>query len=118
MQCVAGTASGRIFMGGKDGCVYEFSYKADDGWFGKKASKINHTSSTLSFLVPAFVSSALYEEDAIVQLAVDDSRNVLYARSEKGLVQMFDLGADGSEMNKVTALTQAAILAQAAKIAP
>lgn len=27
MQSIAGTESGRIFMGGKDGCLYEFAYK-------------------------------------------------------------------------------------------
>ena len=67
MMCIVGTAAGRIFMGGKDGCLYEFAYRADDGWFGKKANKINHSTSKLSFLVPSFVSSALYEEDALVQ---------------------------------------------------
>ena len=45
MMAIRGTAAGRIFMGGKDGCLYEFSYRADDGWFGKKANKINHSTS-------------------------------------------------------------------------
>ena len=45
MMCMVGTAAGRIFMGGKDGCLYEFAYRADDGWFGKKANKINHSTS-------------------------------------------------------------------------
>ena len=60
--------------------MYEFSYKADDGWFGKKAQKINHSNSTLSFLVPAFINAALSDEDPIVQLEVDDSKKVLYSR--------------------------------------
>lgn len=109
MMCVAGTASGRIFLGGKDGCLYEFAYRADDGWFGKKvrlllalcqafrtyklllclkAQKINHSTSSLSFLVPSFINAALYEEDAIVQIEVDNSRNVIYTRytSTAGLI--------------------------------
>ena len=45
MMSIVGTAAGRIFMGGKDGCLYEFAYRADDGWFGKKANKINHSTS-------------------------------------------------------------------------
>lgn len=69
MMSIAGSnRTGRIFLGGKDGCLYEFSYKADNGWFGKKAQKINHSNSTLSFLVPAFINSALYEEDPIEQV--------------------------------------------------
>ena len=42
MQCVAGSANtGRVFLGGRDGCLYEFAYRADNGWFGKKATKVN-----------------------------------------------------------------------------
>ena len=65
MLCVKGTANGRVFMGGKDGCLYEFAYKAEDGWFSKKATKINHSTSTFSFLVPGFINAALTEEDPL-----------------------------------------------------
>ena len=27
MSCITGTQSGRIFLGGKDGCVYEIVYQ-------------------------------------------------------------------------------------------
>ena len=109
--------TGRIFLGGKDGCLYEFTYKAEDGWFGKKAAKINHSTNTLSFLVPGFVSAALYEEDALEQIVVDDTRNVLYTRSEKGVIQVFDLGQDGMQLNKVAAVTQASIVQEASRVA-
>ncbi len=33
------------------------------------------------------MNAALSEEDPIVQLEVDDSRHILYARSEKGTIQ-------------------------------
>ena len=91
MLCVKGTAQGRIFMGGKDGCLYEFAYKAEDGWFSKKATKINHSTSSFSFLVPGFINAALSEDDPLVQLEVDDSRTILYTRSEKGSIQVFDM---------------------------
>lgn len=117
MLCVKGSATGRVFLGGKDGCLYEFAYKAEDGWFSKKASKINHSTSTFSFLVPGFINAALSEEDPLVQLEVDDSRNILYSRSEKGTIQVFDLGADGQGMTKIAALSQASIVKEAAKVA-
>ena len=117
MLCVKGTANGRVFMGGKDGCLYEFAYKAEDGWFSKKATKINHSTSTFSFLVPGFINAALSEEDPLVQLEVDDSRNILYARSEKGSIQVFDMGTDGSQLIKVVALNQQSIVKEAAKVA-
>jgi nuclear pore complex protein Nup155 len=68
MLCVKGTNSGRVFMGGKDGCLYEFVYKAEDGWFSKKAVKINHSTSTFSFLVPGFINAALSEEDPLFEV--------------------------------------------------
>ena len=117
MLCVRGTANGRVFLGGKDGCLYEFAYKAEDGWFGKKAQKINHSTSTLSLFVPAFVNAALSDEDPLVQLEVDDSRNILYSRSERGTIQMYALGIDGLQLNKVTSLTQQAIVKEATRVA-
>ena len=101
----------------QDGSLYEFTYKPEEGWFGKKAQKINHSTSTLSFLVPAFVNAALSEEDPLVQLEIDDSRNLLYSRSEKGTIQVFDMGYDGLQLNKVTSLTQQAIVREAARVA-
>lgn len=53
---VQGTPEGRIFLGGKDGCLYEVVYQAEDGWFSRKCKKINHSVSMLSFLVPSFLS--------------------------------------------------------------
>ena len=48
---------------------------------------------------------AFAEEDAIVQLAHDSTRNILYARTEKGAIQCYDLGSDGSAMSRVTCLS-------------
>ena len=56
MLDILGTPEGRIFLGGKDGCLYEVVYQAEDGWFSRKCKKINHSVSMLSFLVPSFLS--------------------------------------------------------------
>ncbi|GFS70486.1 nuclear pore complex protein Nup155 [Nephila pilipes] len=117
MCTFAGTDGGRIFLGGKDGSIYEFSYQAQDSWFSRKCRKINHSSSTLSFLVPSFLSLAFSEDDAVLQVAVDDTRHILYARLEKGSIQVFDLGKDGKQMSKVHVLHQHAIVQQASDIA-
>ncbi|KFM62014.1 Nuclear pore complex protein Nup155, partial [Stegodyphus mimosarum] len=108
-----GTESGRMFLGGKDGAIYEFAYQAQDGWFSRKCRKINHSSSTLSFLVPSFLSLAFTEDDAVLQIAIDNSRHILYARFEKGSIQVFDLGKDGKQMSKVCTLHQHAMVQQA-----
>jgi len=56
MLCVETTVDGRIFVGGKNGCLYEVIYQAKEGWFSGKCSLVNHSSSFLSFLVPSFLS--------------------------------------------------------------
>ena len=42
--------------------------------------------------------------DPIVQIVVDNSRNILYARSEKGSLQVYYLGQDGKSLSKVAAI--------------
>ncbi|CAH0604650.1 unnamed protein product [Chrysodeixis includens] len=116
MMCVKSTATGRIFMGGKDGCLYEITYQAQLGWFGKHCKKVNHSTSTLSFLVPTFLSAALYDEDPIVKIEVDNSRHILYTLSEKGCIEVFDLGVDGEGLSRVMRLTQGKIVSSAVEI--
>ncbi|CAK1552084.1 unnamed protein product [Leptosia nina] len=116
MLCVKSTSKGRIFMGGKDGCLYEITYQAQLGWFGKHCKKINHSTSALSFLVPSFLNAALYDEDAIVKIEVDNSRHILYTLSEKGCIEVFDLGEDGEGISKVTRFTQNRIVSTALDI--
>ncbi|XP_049273681.1 nuclear pore complex protein Nup155 [Rhipicephalus sanguineus] len=65
--CVVGSALGRIFLGGRDGCLYEIVYSAGSSWFGSRCRKVNHSSSTLSYLLPAFLSLPFGKEDPIVQ---------------------------------------------------
>ncbi|XP_022254882.1 nuclear pore complex protein Nup155-like, partial [Limulus polyphemus] len=117
IQTIAGADNGRIFLGGKDGCLHELVYQAEDGWFRRKCKKVNHSSSSLSFLVPSFLNFAFSEEDPIVQIEIDNSRHVLYTRSDRGTIQVFDLGADGKQMTKVIAVSQNSIVQQAVNIA-
>ncbi|XP_076083087.1 nuclear pore complex protein Nup155-like isoform X1 [Mytilus galloprovincialis] len=114
---IIGTDNGRIFMAGKDGCLYEIVYQADDGWFSRKCRKINHSTSTLSFLVPSFLNFSFSEDDPLVQLCIDKSRNILYARTEKGTIQVFDLGQDGKSIGKVTSVPLATIVHNASHVA-
>jgi len=57
IRIIKGTEDGRIFLGGNDGSLYEITYQSDNGWFGKRCQKINHSSSVLSFLVPKILKS-------------------------------------------------------------
>lgn len=70
----------------------------------------------MSFLVPSFLNSALYDEDPIVKIEVDNSRHILYTLSEKGCIELFDLGVDGEGLTRVTRLTQGKIVSSALDI--
>lgn len=49
------TSGGRIFMGGKDGCLYEISYQAESNWFGKRCKKVNLSQGIASYMIPGFL---------------------------------------------------------------
>ncbi|XP_041111016.1 nuclear pore complex protein Nup155-like [Polyodon spathula] len=117
LLAITSTDHGRIFLAGKDGCLYEIAYQAEAGWFSQRCRKINHSKSTLSFLVPSVLQFTFSEDDPIVQIAVDNSRNTLYTRSEKGLIQVYDLGLDGQGMSRVAAMSQNSIVSAAGNIA-
>ncbi|KAM3874094.1 nuclear pore complex protein Nup155 isoform 2-T2 [Diretmus argenteus] len=114
---VTSTDLGRIFMAGKDGCLYEIAYQAEAGWFSQRCRKINHSKNTLSFLVPSLLQFSFSEDDPIVQIAIDNSRNTLFTRSEKCVLQVYDLGADGQGMSRVATMSQSSIVAAAGNIA-
>lgn len=116
--CVVGSALGRIFLGGRDGCLYEIVYSAGSSWFGSRCRKVNHSSSTLSYLLPAFLSLPFGKEDPIVQVVVDDDRKALYTRSERGTLQLFDLGVRGDQASRVISLPQHQLVQMASRVAP
>ncbi|NXF69848.1 NU155 protein, partial [Ciccaba nigrolineata] len=114
---ITSTDNGRIFLAGKDGCLYEVAYQAEAGWFSQRCRKINHSKSVLSFLIPSLLQFTFSEDDPVVQIAIDNSRNILYTRSEKGVLQVYDLGQDGQGMTRVTSLSQNALVSAAGSIA-
>lgn len=113
---IVGTDNGRIFLGGKDGCVYEIIYQKELGWWGKRCKKVNHSTGLLSILVPSFINAAFVEEDSIAQITIDNSRHVLYTLSEKGVIEVFDLGECGTYTTRVASLTQSGIVQSAVNI--
>lgn len=115
LSVLEGTESGRIFLGGNDGSLYEIDYQADEGWFSRKCRKINHSYSVLSYITPSFLTFS--EQEPIVQIVIDDSRHLLYTRTEKSTIQLYDLGHDGASMRLVTSKSLSAIVNQASCIA-
>ena len=71
-SCLVGGVGGRIFMGGRDGHLYEFYYQHQERWWGKKTTKVCHTSSNLSWILPGFLGS-FTEENPLVQIVIDNT---------------------------------------------
>lgn len=115
LSVVAGTHDGRIFMAGNDGCLYEIAYQAEEGWFSRKCRKINHSHSILSYVTPSFLN--FNENEPIVQIEIDNTRRLLFARTEKSTLQLYDLGADGASMRHVNSKSLSAVVNQASCIA-
>ncbi|KAI0209905.1 hypothetical protein LSAT2_005340 [Lamellibrachia satsuma] len=114
---ITGAENGRIFMTGKDGCLYELAYQAEDGWFSRKCKKINHSTSRLSFIVPSFLNFSFIDDDPLMHISIDNSRKLLYTLSEKGTIQLFDLSEDGKGMSRVAAISQQTTQQNAALVA-
>lgn len=67
-------------------------------------------------LIPSFLNAALSEDDAIIQIDIDNSRHIMYALTEKGTIWLYDLGDKGNSFSKVTKFTQTALVQQAMNI--
>lgn len=117
LSVLASTSDGRLFLGGNDGCLYEIVYQLEDGWFSRKINsrKINHSYSILSYVTPTFLNFS--EQESIIQIEVDSSRHLLYTRTEKSTIQLYDLGYEGTSMKQITSKTLSAVVNQASCIA-
>ncbi|KAI9775046.1 MAG: hypothetical protein M1839_001598 [Geoglossum umbratile] len=86
-------ASGRIFFSGRhDHDVYEITYQQEEKWFQSRCGKINHTSKGFSALTPSLgLLSRQNSQEFVVQMAIDDTRNLLYTLSSKSTIRTFHL---------------------------
>jgi nuclear pore complex protein Nup155 len=90
--CIEGSAkTGRIFFGdGRDtDDVYEITYQQGDGWFSSKCNRVNHVRKAISLPALSFRASAPQEH--IVQIAIDDTRNLLYTLSSSSAIRVFHM---------------------------
>ena len=110
---VTSTQSGRIFLTGQDGCLYEILYQNEEYFSSllgasRKIQKRNHTSSPLLTLVPSFlwsigsvlgtgVTSGTALSEPVEDVVVDDVRHILYTlSSDQNVLEGYDLGREGN----------------------
>ena len=83
-------SSGRIFLGGRDGCIHELQYDEDIRWLSRpKKCRKSAISWNLQSQLPAVLQRACVAifgpAEAIIQLAVDVSRGLLFALSPSNI---------------------------------
>lgn len=97
---IASTAKGRIFLGTHSGDVYELKYEAQKDFFGNKVKLVDASQITSKLMkwVPFFKSS----ERKVIDMVVDDTRNILFVLLEQSVIKAFDLGEKGNELSLIT----------------
>ena len=91
---MAGSAkTGRIFFTNKeDNDVYELTYQQEEKWFSNRCGKINHTSKGIASLTPSIAAAFSPKgQEHIVQMLVDDTRNLLYTLSSTSTIRTYQL---------------------------
>ncbi|EDO18049.1 hypothetical protein Kpol_1045p35 [Vanderwaltozyma polyspora DSM 70294] len=98
--------TGQIFFAGKTNGIniWELQYSGSDDWYNSKCTKVCMTQSALSSLLPTNMLSkipgssyvqSLFEEDSkysqetIMQLAIDQSRGIIYSLSSKSIIRAY-----------------------------
>lgn len=112
---VVGTDDSRIFMGGRDGNLYEISYQNEPSWFGKRCKKVNLSQSVVSYIVPGFLK-IFSEEDSIAKIVVDSTRHLLYALTEKGAIEAWFIGTELNATRRIARISQNDIIHQASNV--
>ena len=110
---IVGSQSGRIFMGGFDGVMYELYYEnIENTWPSLfrvgahaprfKCRKISHKSwLQWGYLGEYLIPPILRVDDGLRDICIDDARNVLYTITSKGILTVYWLGTDGNETNRL-----------------
>lgn len=102
VRTIAGTADGRIFFGGtSDVDIHELYYQSEEKWFSNRCGKINHTNPGWSSVVSVHSNFwAKREPEHVVDIAVDDSRKLVYTLSNRSTIRTYHM--DGpNRLNKV-----------------
>ncbi|KAF8095111.1 hypothetical protein N665_0341s0035 [Sinapis alba] len=104
MTCVTCTSKGRIFMSGRDGHIYELLYTTGSGWH-KRCRKVCLTAGVGS-MISRWVVPNVFKfgaVDPVVEMVVDNERQILYARTEEMKLQAYVFGPNGEGPLKMVA---------------
>ena len=94
---VGSTTTGRVFFAGKDNDdVYEVTYQHEERWFQNRCAKINHTGKGLNTFapVPLLGFGPKTPQEHVMDMVVDDTRNLLYTLSSRSTIRVFHMAAN------------------------
>lgn len=95
VEHIEASATGRIFfVGNQTDDIYEFQYHREEGWFSGRTHRACHTKSNMSFMQDQMNAvSQLWAGSQgkvlINQLAIDDTRNLLYTLSNTNEIKVW-----------------------------
>ncbi|KAK0636503.1 putative nuclear pore complex protein [Bombardia bombarda] len=96
VSIIAGTKSGRIFVGGDtDTDIQELVYQQEEKWFTSRCAKINHTYAGWASVVPSLpVPIGFFgqrQHEHLLSLVVDDTRNLVYSLSNNSTIRTYHM---------------------------
>lgn len=95
VSLIVGSASGRIFFGGdSDTDIHELTYQQAEKWFSPACAKVNHSNPGWSSVLPALPGIDLFSrttQEHLVDLVIDDTRNLLYSLSSKSTIRTYHM---------------------------
>ena len=106
MRSIVGTPEGKIFLGGHDGALYEFLYEkpglAHTLGIKRQCRKVEHSGvGPVKWLVPSFIRGLAGKSDPLVKLAFDDERGFLYTLTDRSVLSLYTVNAEGPRMIKM-----------------
>jgi len=92
-RVIAGSATGRIFFASCVDCdIYELYYQQEEKWFSSRTGKINHSYPGWTAVVPKPKQIwGRTVNEHVVQIVIDDSRNLLYSLSSLSTVRTYHM---------------------------
>eukprot|EP00742_Colponemidia_sp_Colp-10_P009188 GILJ01010000.1.p1 GENE.GILJ01010000.1~~GILJ01010000.1.p1 ORF type:complete len:1364 (-),score=247.43 GILJ01010000.1:46-4137(-) len=109
-----GTDTGRVFMSGDDGTLYEMEYKPTDSWFSGKCRKLTHSANPSMSIIQRLIPSFLHLSQTntrIVDLVHDGSRQLLYTLRDNFDIEVWRIGEELS-LQRLCLLTRPTLLRQ------
>ena len=87
-------ATGRVFFSeSTSDDVFELTYQQEEKWFQNRCTRINHTGKGVSSFNPGPILGfgQKKEQEHLVDLVVDDSRDLLYTLSSRSTIRVFHM---------------------------